>query len=342
MKKKITIQDVANELGMSRNTVSKALNGQNVPEKTRQIILNKAISMGYKGIALASNSVNLLKNKIHILIVTNKPLANLSFFMATVKGMEQYIENKDINLFQYMILDSTDISRDAFYQYLSTNQISGIIGIEIFNEDIIQMILNMELPVTFIDCHRFINQFSGEFDVVLMDNIYSIYELVQRLILSQTTEFGFIGDYKHCRGFYERFIGLKEALSNHGLIYNEAYSITEPDHCPYGHVGWLLEKIQELPKLPQAFICANDSIAITLIHVLNQLNISIPDQIQIIGFDNISESEHIIPSLTTVHTPKEQLGQEAIQSVINRIITPRTPSKISYIKTSTLIRNSTK
>ncbi|HAX73145.1 MAG TPA: hypothetical protein DCY20_06440 [Firmicutes bacterium] len=342
MKKKVTIQDVANELGMSRNTVSKALNGQKVPEKTRQIILNKAIVMGYKGISLTATNVNILKNKIHILIVTNKPLANLSFFMATVKGMEQYTEGKDVTLFQYMILDSSTMSHDSFNQYLSTNQISGIIGIEIFNDDIIQMILKTELPVTFIDCHRFINQFSGAFDVILMDNFYGIYELVQRLILNQTTKFGFIGDFTHCRGFYERFIGLKETLSNNGLTYNASYSITEPDYCPYGQVGWMLEQIQKLPDLPQAFVCANDSIAITVIHVLNQLNISIPNEIQVIGFDNISESEHIVPSLTTIHTPKEQLGQEAIQSVINRILTPGIPSRISYIRTSTLIRNSTK
>lgn len=344
MKKKVTIQDIANELGMSRNTVSKALNGQKVLEKTRQVILNKAVEMGYKGVSFPSTNTNisLIKNKIHILIMTNKSLGNLSFFMSTVKGIQQYIEGKDISLFQYVILDSSDMSQYTFHQYLSTNQIGGIIGIEIFDKNIIQMILNTKLPVTFIDCTPFINQFSGNFDVVLMDNIYSIYELVEQLILNETTKFGFVGDFKHCRGFYERFIGLKEALSNNGLTYNKIYSITEPDHCPYGQVSWMVERIQNLPELPQAFICANDSIAITLIYALNDLNISIPDEIQVIGFDNISESEHIVPSLTTIHTPKEQLGQEAIQSVINRILTPNLPSRISYISTSTLFRHSTK
>ena len=72
--------------------------------------------------------------------------------------------------------------------------------------------------------------------------------------------------------------------------------------------GW--QKIKGLPMLPQAIICANDSIAINVINAVKYLGLKVPDMIQVVGFDNIVDAEYINPSLTTVNVDKELLERK--------------------------------
>ena len=88
MKKNITIQDIANELGLSRNTVSKALNGGHLPEKTKTLVINKAKEMNYKNLNVSEAKIK--QNNYKILLLSGKPLNNMNFFLPIMRGIDTY------------------------------------------------------------------------------------------------------------------------------------------------------------------------------------------------------------------------------------------------------------
>ena len=102
MKNNVTIQDIANALGLSRNTVSKALNGKHVPVKTRNAVISAAIEMGYKGYKLAATSEGSQGHR-RFVILSTRLLMNITFFISVLKGIEESLMDYDIDLVQFSI-----------------------------------------------------------------------------------------------------------------------------------------------------------------------------------------------------------------------------------------------
>ena len=123
MKNTVTIQDLANALGMSRNTVSKALNGKHVPAKTRNAVINVAIEMGYKGYKLAANSEGSLGQK-RFLILSSRLLMNINYYIHVLRGIEESLTDYDIELVQFSITNPASFSK--FKRYLSDYKVDSI------------------------------------------------------------------------------------------------------------------------------------------------------------------------------------------------------------------------
>ncbi|HHU28009.1 TPA: LacI family transcriptional regulator [bacterium] len=342
MSKTITINDIANELGLSRNTVSKVLNGKKVPEQTKKIVMDKAIELGYKNLNLVSSNDSYLRNQ-KILLLTSKALFNLNFFLSIVRGIENTVKKYDFELIQYTFNFSTLTSYKDLSTYIKALHVNGIICIESFENEFIKELLSQEVPVVFIDFTSSITDFKGNFDIVMMENIDVVKQLCNLLIKqSNCKTFGFVGDYTHCKGFYERFIGMKEALFANNIEYQPSYSITFDDSFTYGDSKQMQKVLSEMLELPDCFICANDFIALSLMSALKALGKKIPEDIQVVGFDNIHESRISEPPLTTINTDKEYLGKQALNTLINRIKHPKDKNRIVYTETNIILRQSTK
>ena len=334
----VTIQAIADELAISRNTVSKVINGHDVPHQTKELVIKKAIEMGYKGF----NQIKGIEESkpLKLLLLTGKPLANLDFFLSIIRGIESSIQKYDIDFFQYTL--NTNTTSAQLENYIQSLKIDGIIGIELYDRKYLNHVLNLGTPIVFIDSLTFSNQLTGNYDVILMENIQNIHKIASRMIQDGVKSFGFIGDPQHCQGFYERFLGMREALYHHNLPFNENLSILEPDDSPYGNVNWLMQKLVKMDFMPEVLFCANDSIAIPLIEALKKLYKRVPQDVQVIGFDNIIEASLNNPSLTTIDIDKEQLGQEVIHTLLQRIKRATIPNRTIYLKTKIIYRNTTK
>lgn len=342
MNKTVTINEIANELGLSRNTVSKVLNGKKVPEQTKKIVMDKAIELGYKNLNIVSSNDSYLRNQ-KILLLTSKTLFNLNFFLSIVRGIEATVKKYDFELLQYTFNPSILASYKDLSTYIKALSVDGIICIESFDNKFIKELLAQEVPVVFIDFTSSITDFKGNYDIVMMENLDVVKHLCSTLIKQlNCRNFGFVGDYLHCKGFYERFIGMKEALFVNKIEYQPSFSITFEDSFPYGDSKQMQKVISEMPKLPDCFICANDSIALSLISALKALNYRIPEDIQVVGFDNIHEARISEPPLTTINTDKEYLGKQALNTLLNRIKHPKEKNRIVYTETNIVLRQSTK
>lgn len=343
MGKRVTIEDIATELGLSRNTVSKAFNNQhNLSPETRQRIINKAKELNYKGFALLEDNMSQPAiNKGNIVLLAKGEISIWNFFSSIIKGLEEKISSQGYNLI-IAIVKPNEMENKLLPQSINKNNIDGIICVEIFNKEYTNVILDAGIPTVFIDLNPDIGFENRKFNLILMENEYSTYILTKHLVKNGHSEIGFVGDINHCKSFYERWAGFKKALSDSGLIENSDFSITLEDNNPYCEYEWMKEQLLKLKKLPTAFVCANDSIAITVIRVIKGLGLNVPNNIEVVGFDDIPESEIIDPPLTTVRTFKYDLGVRAAESLLLRIEKPDRHSEIIHLGTEIIYRSSTK
>lgn len=340
--KKITAQDIADKLNISRNTVSKALNNTgSISEDTKNKVLKTAMEMGYKNFSyLPSNSINevSLKNKEIALFTYNMPTGS-HFGANFLSGFEEKISNYGIKLSIYVIRKD-DLENLTLPNNFDRTLVDGIICIEMFDSDYSNLITNLELPTLFIDSSLTKDNPELKADILLMENYNSVYNLTTSLIKNNITNIGFVGDNTHCQSFYERWQGYTSALLDNRISFTLDNSILENDKNPYGDPTWLIDKLKKLPKFPQAFICANDFIAITLIKTLKEMGYLIPNDISVCGFDNSIESRIIEPRLTTITIPSSEMGDIAANLLMSRIKDPSIPYTITHVKTSILYGDS--
>ena len=338
MKKTVTIQDIADTLGMSRNTVSKALIGKHVPVKTRNAVISAAIEMGYKGYKLAATSENAIGHKRYVILST-RLLMNITFFIAVLRGIEESLMDYDIDLVQFSITNPKSFVK--FKRYLADAKVDGIICMEFFEPDYITELLEQGIPLVFFDFPLLDFSPRGGYDIILPESEMAVKRYCMQLIREEGCKtFGFVGDYRHCRSFYERFVGMREALFLSGLPEDLQYSIVEDDSIGYTP-DKLSNMLDQLPGLPDCFVTANDSIAINLIAALKSKKIHVPKDVKVVGFDNNPKIKQVTPLLTSFNVDKIALGKKLTTLLLDRVANPTQANQIIHIMSKVIVRGST-
>lgn len=337
MKKTVTIQDIADALDLSRNTVSKALNGKHVPVKTRNAVISAAIEMGYKGYKLAAASEGSLSSK-RFVILSTRLLMNITFFISVLRGIEESLMDYDIDLVQFSITNSASFTK--FKRYLTDAKVDGIICMEFFEPRYITELLDLGVPLVFFDFPLYHSALRGSYDIVLPESQDAVKNFCMQLIQEEGCKtFGFVGDHLHCRSFYERFVGMKEALYLSGLPVDLTYSILADDstYAPEN----LARTLDRLPALPDCFIAANDSIAVNLIAALKSRRVHIPKDVKVVGFDNSPRAKQVNPLLTSFNVDKIALGRKLTTLLLERVSNPTQTNQIIHISSKVIVRAST-
>ncbi|WP_454190707.1 LacI family DNA-binding transcriptional regulator [Paenibacillus sp. Marseille-Q7038] len=339
-REKVTIQDIADALGISRNTASKALNGSsNIPDETRNKVIKKAIELKYKQFAFMEIESILSKNSGNIALLTEN-LPNTSHFgSALISGLEKRISAEGYNLSIHIVRD-IDQKSLSLPNNFDVSNVDGIICIELFNLEYSKLITSLDIPTIFIDCSAHICYSEFQADILLMENEHSTYQLTKKLIDGGYKTLGFIGDYNHCRSFNERWIGFNRALTESGVQLDLSQCILDEDRLFFSSPEWADDRLKQIKEFPSAFVCANDHIAVTFMKSIKNTR-SVPDDIVICGFDNALESRIVEPQLTTVHIYRNEMGVKAAEMLLSRIKNPTQPHQVSHIYTKPIIREST-
>lgn len=339
-KEKVTIQDIADALGISRNTASKALNGSgSLPEETRNKVIKKAIELKYKQFAFMDNDGILSKSSGNIALLTQN-LPNTSHFgSGLISGLERRISAEGYNLSIHIIRDIERKTQSLPNNFDKAN-VDGIICIELFDLEYSELITSLGIPTIFIDCSAHVCYPEFHADVLLMENEHSTYQVTRKLIEGGYTTLGFVGDYNHCRSFHERWTGFNRALNEADIQLDRSQCIVDDDRL-FSTPGWIDEQLNSMEALPSVFVCANDYIAVSLVKSLKNRNLSIPQDVVICGFDNGPESVIVEPHLTTVHIYSNEMGIKAAEMLLSRIHDPSQPYQVSHIYTKPIFREST-
>ena len=345
MKKKVTIQDIADALGISRNTVSKAINNtEGLAEATRERILQKAVEMGYKqfsyvgtlsGISVPGAAQRPSGFHGEIALLTKSYLGQSHFAHLMLDKFQQELAQLGYILSTHRV-NQEDLDNHTLPITFVKDRASAIVCIEMFDRTYNEMICGLGLPVLFVDCptRRYGDPLRA--DLLLMDNTTGITRLVNEMLAAGRKKIGYIGDYDHCQSFYERYAAFRCAMMMEGVPVDEQCCIKTNHHRK------MYEALSSLSQLPDVFICANDFVAVEAIQALRELGKSVPEDVMICGFDDAPVSRMITPALTTIHIHTQIMAFSAAHLLMSRLEEPSLDYRVVHTETTLIHRDSTK
>jgi LacI family transcriptional regulator len=310
------IKDIAESAGVSSATVSLVLNNKpGVGEKTRERILDIARTMDYCGdkqallSKYAGATIRFLRISRHGHVVNN----DHSVFIANyIDGLSQMSRELGLHL---EVLTIADGSIESIVEQASDEHIQGciVLGTELPQEDIIQF-RSVKTPIVFLDTYDDISSF----DYVDMNNKDSVFMAVARFFEKGHREIGIVTSDVTTRNFKLRTDAFKEALAAVGLPFRKEW-LFNVDSTFQGAYTDILAALDEGRTPPKALFCINDIVALGAMRAFKERDLSIPDDISIIGFDNLPAGAMSDPPLTTINVSKIEIGRFAVHVLFERI-----------------------
>ena len=349
MATKVTIQDIANELQLSRNTVSKAINNTGVlADATREKILRKAAEMGYKQFAYlplfqedtakaAEHSI-LPSDKREIAMLTTQFLSSSHFSSTTLDRFQSEINHLHSGMTIHRI-SPIELKEKKLPSSLNIQRTAGIICFEVFDYDYAQMLCDLDLPLLFVDTPVMDMRPPLKADRLYMENRIEIQNAVAHMVQRGKKRISFAGDKNHCQSFFERYMAYRDAVEYFGLT--EGLSTCAMPSGQQNYPVSLYETIRRFKTMPDAFVCANDFVAMDLVKALDELGYSVPDDIWVCGFDDSQEASYFAPRLTSIHIHGQIMGYTAANLLMTRIEEPSLNYRTVYTETNLILREST-
>lgn len=349
MATKVTIQDIANELQLSRNTVSKAINNTGVlADATREKILRKAAEMGYKqfaylplfqeGAAKTAGLSILPSDKREIAMLTTQFLSSSHFSSMMLDRFQSEIDHLHSGMTIHRI-SPIELKEKKLPSSLNIQRTAGIICFEVFDYDYAQMLCDLDVPLLFVDTPVMDMRPPLKADRLYMENRIEIQNAVAHMVQRGKKRISFAGDKNHCQSFFERYMAYKDAMEYFGLT--EGLSTCAMPSGQQNYPVSLYETIRRFKTMPDAFVCANDFVAMDLVKALNELGYSVPDDIWVCGFDDSQEASYFAPRLTSIHIHGQIMGYTAANLLMTRIEEPSLNYRTVYTETNLILREST-
>jgi LacI family transcriptional regulator len=339
--KKVTIQDVAKELNLSRNTVAKALNNSDtVSYETRYVVIEKAYEMGYSKLSPVVLNEFKLRNKIDdtktIVVLTRREIS--VFWNSIIMGISDELNKYGCKL-QFNFISEQD-EKNLILPLDLQAEVSGIIILSVFTIEYINQIMKQNIPVVFLDAPSDVESISQYGDIIVSEGCHSVKKIASSLIAQGMKKIGFIGDTTYCKTINDRFQGYLSALAAAG------YPVDTTIIANY-HAPTKFYKTEEVEKalsgfscIPDAIVCANDDIALDVIRCLKARSLSVPQDVAVTGYDNVEGMAQVEPILTTVRVGNQRLGRRLVQQLMWRIQNPTFPKEIIYINVEVIFRQS--
>ena len=338
--KKVTIQDIADELGISRNTVSKAINNASgLAEATREKILQKATEMGYKQFSYikvySSNAEKQEKReKGEIALLCGNVIAPAHFASLMLDKLKMELFNLGYTLNMHRV-EADDYLNRTLPVTFNHGKTAAVICVEMFDRTYDEMLCGLGLPILFVDGPNKSGGFDLPADQLYMDNTTAITRFVNDMLAQGRRRIGFIGNYEHCQSFFERYTAFRCAMMMGDALVEERFCIKAVNR------EQITESLSSLTEFPDVFICANDFVADDAIYTLRKMGKLVPEDILFCGFDDSPNSRIMTPSLTTVHIHTQIMAIVAMQLLISRIGNPDLNFRIVHTETELIYRDST-
>ncbi len=339
-----TLADIANIAGVSIPTVAKALHGTGgantrVSEKTADKIKSIARKMGYRPNLIARQLAGKKSNIIGIIIDSYAPQVAFN----RLAEMERQAAKKG---YRFMVGQAHG-ELERILEYIEDFDARGVDGVICIShnypaiaEEIDKAIANTELKAVFIGRPA---DTTAKFSFVDIDIAEGIVQAISHLASKGKTSIGMILPKSQYPNITARYKGYLAGLKRNNLEYNEDLLADIPDTSvvPISEnlIKPALEKL--LKKNVDSILCSNDRIAVRAIKLLNKMKIAIPQEIAIVGYDNLEICEMITPELTSIDQNPQELAQIAIDILVEQIERDITEPKHITLKPKLIIRQTT-
>ncbi|GAF64591.1 putative transcriptional regulator [Bacillus sp. TS-2] len=334
MKGNVTMRDIADKMGVSSVTVSKALNDkEGVSDDLKSKIKVLAEEMGYRLNTAAKSMKEGYSYNVGIIIPErftgdDSQSFYLKFYQHITKVLENYHYYGILQILSSEDEDQLQLPR-TYYE----NKVDGFIILGQVSSEYIHLLTEHNIPKVFLDFYTD----HSEVDSIVTDNFYGVYELTNYLIRNGHREIGFVGNIHSTSSIQDRFLGYYKSLLEHRIDLNQSFVVHDRDDK-----GRLFDVVQLPQPLPSAFICNNDRVAFNLIQQLKSIGLSIPNDCSVVGFDNDIYSTLSSPPITTVQVNLEEMSTVAVKYIIGKIKNTETSYGRVLIKGQIIHRESVK
>ncbi|MCB9430894.1 MAG: LacI family DNA-binding transcriptional regulator [Ardenticatenaceae bacterium] len=312
-KKRPSMQDVADLAGVSRTTVSFVLNkveSANIPTDTQDRVLAAAKELNYRRNALASG---LRSQKTHTIGFVSDVIASTPFAGRIVQGAQERAWEENYLLLLVNTGNNQAMKKTAV-ETLLDRQVDGIIYATMYHREVHPPASIREVPTVLLDC--FVADHS--LPSVVPDEIRGGYEATSYLIQQGHRKIAFICDAVEVPAHVGRLAGYKKALTEAEIPFDA--NLVAFDETTQQGGRDLAKKLFNRADRPTALFCYNDRMAMGAYDALNALNLSIPDDVAVIGFDDQDLiAADLDPGLTTMALPHYEMGSWAVNHLLELI-----------------------
>ncbi len=313
---KASVREISRITGFSPATVSNALNRKrSVSEQTAKIILDAAKSIGYQQPSQLDTIAFVLARK------NGKIIDDNTFHPSVIEGVERQARRSNMGT-TFVSFDFSD--REAVRPQVealvsSPSAAVVLLATELDEED---FALFQNCPAHLMVLDSWSNRYA--FDSVVIANNDSAYQAVSYLIDHGHREIGYLAGEFRIKNFRGRENGMRAALDDAGLVREPAWRVplrTTLEGAYEDMNAWL--DAPDRPELPTAFFADNDLIAVGAMRALAEHGLRVPEDVSIVGFDDLALGAFSNPPLTTVHVLKHEVGEVAVRRLLGNIEAPK-------------------
>lgn len=335
MSSNVTLKHIAESLGLSTMTVSRAINNRsNVDKKTKARVLKQARKMGYTPNYIAKS---LVSKKTYTIGVVVPEIAH-SFFANAIQGIEEVTFEDKYQLILTHSAEQEDREQYAL-QTLQAKRVDGILissAEQVHNYDFYKDIINSETALVFFD--RCVEDIGAS--CVSVDDEAGAFNVTQHLIDHGYKRIAHLKGPQSVSIGKDRLEGYKKALKKNGIAVDDSLIIESGLHEKAGYeaMNQLLENYQQNPV--RAVFAVNDPAAFGAMDAIYDHGMSVPKDIALVGFSDDIRASLMRSPLTTVRQPARELGKQAAQKLIKLIENEDEPVEHIELQTSLKIRSS--
>ena len=326
-----SIRDVAKAAGVSVATVSKVLNGYTtVNKQTKEKVLKYVKELQFRPNLAARSLVGRRSMTIGIFLTTG--LVH-PFFTRILAGMEQALQARGYDLI-YLARMSLG-TEYSFVRHCQSRNVEGVVvfGFQHENADFAELI-ESGLPAVFID----LDIREGRAGYITSDNREAMERAVAYLADLNHDRLAYIGGNKDSYVDLNRFAGFQAGLARAGIPHREEYTVAGDFTRETGYLA--MQRLLALSELPTAVLCCSDMSAIGAIEAIRGAGLSVPEDISVLGFDDIELAEYIQPALTTIRQDMTTIGRRAVELLDELIIDETLAPPKEIVPTELVVRGS--
>ena len=332
---KITIADIARDSGVSPATVSLVLRDKpGISPETRQRVLDSAQALGYIATITKPTTQRAVSSIGLILKVrpNDEPLTN-QFYAPVLAGIEAYCRQQQVNLFYAHMLVDEENNPLELPRLLQEQPANGLLILGAWlNDSVTRLLQPQETSLVLVDAYAT----TDLYDAVITDNEAGAYQATTYLIGNGHRHIAIVGSLpRSYPSIQERRSGYLRAMTEHRLEPHFVDCHLHPDSAVPTAIAYL----ENHPEVTAIF-CCNDELAIGVMSAMQALGKSVPQELSIIGFDNIALAQHVSPTLTTMRVDKRGMGRLAGQLLLNRLEHPEAGQIRAVIRPSLIERQS--